>query len=84
MYGYDLSSRSRALSGGRWRLISCCSSSSASLALATTIGSIEAARETSSSLLRSRLTLAKYDATRLRSEAALPTYSTVPSEVRQT
>ena len=44
MYGYDLSSRRRTFSGGRWRLIICCSSSSASLALATTIASIDAAR----------------------------------------
>ena len=47
MYGNDLSSRSRTLNGGRWRLTRFCSRWSASASLWVTITSIRAIRSTS-------------------------------------
>ena len=71
MYGYDLSSRRRMLNTGRWRLMNCCSASSASASVSVTRKSIDA---TWSTISRPRVDFpAKWPATRLRIDVALPT-----------
>src|SRR5881628_3277482 len=50
MYGNELSSRSRTLNGGRWRLTRFCSRWSASTSVPVTIVSTAATRETSWSI----------------------------------
>ena len=81
MYGNDLSSRSRTLNGGRWRLTRFCSRCSASTSLEVTIVSIWSTRF---AIVRMpcRVSLEpawKYERTRGRSDFALPTYSTSPA-----
>ena len=79
MYGYDLSSRRRMLNGGRCRLIMFCSSSSASFSVLAASSSMSSIRPTSSAVIRvAYSSRRKYDCTRLRSDFALPTYSTSP------
>src|SRR6476661_253199 len=84
MYGNDLSSRSRTLNGGRWRLTRFCSRCSASTSLDVTIVSIVSTRLAIARMpWRVSLDPAwKYDRTRGRSVFALPTYSTEPAESR--
>ena len=71
MYGYDLSSRSRMLNFGRWRLMNCCSASSASASVSVTRKSIEPTRPMKSK--PPRCGPEKCEVTRLRIEVALPT-----------
>ena len=85
MYGNDLSSRSRTLNGGRWRLTRFCSRCSASTSLEVTIVSIVSTR---SAIWRMpwRVSLEpawKYERTRGRSDFALPTYRTSPVRVAE-
>src|SRR5207248_10542339 len=78
MYGNDLSSRSRTLNGGRWRLTRFCPRWSAATSLDVTIVSTSEMRATILSIpWRVSLRPAwKYERTRDRSAFALPTYST--------
>ncbi len=71
MYGYDLSSRSRMLKRGRWRLMNCCSARSASASVSVTRKSIESTWLASSD--DSPPCFEKCPPTRLRIESALPT-----------
>ncbi len=72
-YGKRLSSRSRTLNGGWWRLMRLASRISASTSLVTTIVRTSATRST---IFAVRYACAaeswKYERTRLRSETALP------------
>ena len=83
MYGNDLSSRSRTLNGGRWRLTRFCSRWSASTSLPVTITSMSATRSGSCRIwTRPSVVRWKYERTRDRSDFALPTYSTSPAASR--
>ena len=74
MYGYDLSSRSRMLNVGRWRLIRFCSRKSASVSDSAETNSMVSIRSTSSAVLAvAYASRRKYDRTRERSDFALPT-----------
>src|ERR1700719_4442228 len=83
MYGYVLSSRSKTLNFGRYCLIRLFSSAKASRALATRMVSrsaISLANDPVFALIQ--LDSRKYERTLLRSEIALPTYSTAPPASR--
>ena len=75
MYGKDLSSRSRTLNGGRWRLTRFCSRWSASTSVPVTITSMSATRSGSCWIVArvSEEDCWKYERTRGRSDLALPT-----------